>query len=96
LLGSGAMLQLLQRCRKEFDHIVIDTPPVLAVTDAVLLSPEADGVVMVVRSGVTEKQALRRALEILAHVNAKVTGVVMNAVDIQNDGYYYGASSYYS
>jgi succinoglycan biosynthesis transport protein ExoP len=96
LLGSSAMLQLLQRCRKEFDHIVIDTPPVLAVTDAVLLSPEADGVVMVVRSGVTEKQALRRALEILAHVNAKVTGVVMNAVDIQNDGYYYGASSYYS
>ena len=75
--------------RQEYDHIVIDTPPSLSVTDAVVLSPRADAVVLVIRSGQTTKQALRRARDLLAQVNAKVVGVLLNAVDLSSPDYYY-------
>jgi succinoglycan biosynthesis transport protein ExoP len=94
LLGSDLMRGLLQRWREEYDHIVIDTPPALTVTDAVLLSPAVDAVILVIRSGRTPKDALRRARDLLAQVNARVMGVVVNAIDLQSpdmDYYYYGA-----
>jgi Mrp family chromosome partitioning ATPase len=96
------MKSYLHQWRREFDHVIIDTPPVLSVTDSVLLSVEADAVILVIRSGQITKGALRRASELLARVNAKVTGVVVNAVDFdapdQYYGYYYGyqyGGSYY-
>ena len=89
LLASSNMRDVLARLREEYDHIVIDTPPSLSVTDAVVLSPRADAVVLVIRSGQTTKQALRRARDLLTQVNAKVVGVLLNAVDLSSPDYYY-------
>jgi polysaccharide biosynthesis transport protein len=89
LLASAHMRDLLTELREQFDHIVIDTPPTLSVTDAVVLSPRADATILVIRSGQTTKQALRRARDILTQVNAHVAGVLLNAVDLTSPDYYY-------
>ena len=89
LLASPNMRDMLAQLREQYDHIVIDTPPSLSVTDAVVLSPRADAVVLVIRSGQTTKQALRRSRDILTQVNAKVVGVLLNAVDLSSPDYYY-------
>ena len=90
MLGSPMMRDLVAQWSTEFDHVIIDSPPVLSVTDAVLLSSVADAVILVIRSGQTTKEALRRSRNLLAQVNARVLGIVMNAVDLRSpDGYYY-------
>jgi capsular exopolysaccharide synthesis family protein len=89
LLASSNMRDLIMELRSQFDHIVIDTPPTLSVTDAVVLSPRADAAILVIRSGQTTKQALRRARDILMQVNAHVAGVLLNAVDLTSPDYYY-------
>ncbi len=90
MLGSQMMRDLVAQWAQEFDHVIIDSPPVLSVTDAVLLSSVADAVILVIRSGQTTKEALRRSRNLLAQVNARVLGIVMNAVDLRSpDGYYY-------
>jgi polysaccharide biosynthesis transport protein len=89
LLASSNMRDVLEELRGQYDHIVIDTPPTLSVTDAVVLSPRADAIVLVIRSGQTTKQALRRARDLLMQVNAKVSGVLLNAVDLSSPDYYY-------
>ncbi len=89
LLASTNMRDVLEELRGQYDHIVVDTPPTLSVTDAVVLSPRADAIVLVIRSGQTTKQALRRARDILTQVNAKVSGVLLNAVDLSSPDYYY-------
>jgi exopolysaccharide transport family protein len=89
LLASSNMRDLITELRQQFDHIVIDTPPTLSVTDAVVLSPRADATILVIRSGQTTKQALRRARDILTQVNAHVAGVLLNAVDLTSPDYYY-------
>src|SRR5260370_41288978 len=89
------MRDYIARWRNVFDHIIIDTPPCLSVTDAVVLSPEADRVILVARSGQTTKPALRRATELLLQVNARVMGVVLNAINVHSaDGYYYYGGRY--
>jgi polysaccharide biosynthesis transport protein len=89
LLASTNMRDVLAQLREQYDHIVVDTPPSLSVTDAVVLSPRADAVMLVIRSAQTTKQALRRARDILTQVNAKVVGVLLNAVDLTSPDYYY-------
>ena len=89
LLASANMRDLLDQLREQYDHVVIDTPPSLSVTDAVVLSPRADAVVLVIRSAQTTKQALRRSRDVLMQVNAKVVGVLLNAVDLSSPDYYY-------
>ena len=97
LLGSTVMRDYIARWRNEFDHIVIDTPPCLSVTDAVLLSPEVDRVILVARSGQTTKPALRHACDLLLQVNARVMGIVLNALSLNSvEGYYYYGGSYSS
>ncbi len=94
LLGSDKMRELIAQWREQYEHVVIDTPPVLSVTDAVLLSVDMDAVILVVRASQTTKQALRRSRELLARVNARVLGVVVNAFDVHSsESRYY--SSYY-
>jgi polysaccharide biosynthesis transport protein len=88
LLASTNMQELLDQLRNQYDHIVMDTPPTLSVTDAVILSTLADRVVLVIRSAQTTKQALRRARDILLQVNAHVCGVLLNAVDLASPDYY--------
>ncbi|HUB01708.1 MAG TPA: polysaccharide biosynthesis tyrosine autokinase [Terriglobales bacterium] len=89
LLASSNMKDLIDGLRDQYDHIVIDTPPTLSVTDAVVLSSRADATILVIRSGQTTKQALRRARDILMQVNAHVAGVLLNAVDLTSPDYYY-------
>ena len=91
LLGSSRMKDLLVSLKSRFDYVIIDTPPALSVTDSVLLSSLADSALLVVRSGVTSKAALRRVCDVLAHVDARMMGVVLNAADaVESDRYYYG------
>jgi capsular exopolysaccharide synthesis family protein len=89
LLASTKMKSVLEELRKQYDHIVIDTPPTLSVTDAVVMSTSADAVILVIRSGHTTKPALRRARDILLQVNARVCGVLVNAVDLNSPDYFY-------
>ena len=89
LLASSIMRDLIAELREQYDHIVLDTPPTLSVTDAVVLSPRADATILVIRSGQTTKQALRRSRDILMQVNAHVAGVLLNAVDLTSPDYYY-------
>jgi capsular exopolysaccharide synthesis family protein len=89
LLASANMKGVLTQLREQYDHIVLDTPPTLSVTDAVVLSTRVDTVVLVIRSGQTTKTALRRARDILLQVNARVSGVLLNAVDLSSPDYYY-------
>jgi succinoglycan biosynthesis transport protein ExoP len=89
LLASAEMKDVLTKLREQYDHIVVDTPPTLSVTDAVIMSTRADAVVLVIRSGQTTKQALRRARDILMQVNARVCGVLLNAVNLNSPDYHY-------
>jgi len=89
LLASANMRDFLNDLRDKYDHIIIDTPPTLSVTDAVVLSQRVDAIILVIRSSKTTKQALRRARDILMQVNAKITGVLLNAVDLSSPDYYY-------
>jgi succinoglycan biosynthesis transport protein ExoP len=102
LLASIKMGDVLDELREQYDHIVIDTPPTLPVTDAVVMAARADAVILVTRAGSTTKHALRQARDILLQVNAKVSGVLLNAVNLHSPDYYsyYGqmrkiAHSYY-
>lgn len=89
LLGSDLMEQHLLALRKSFDHIIIDSPPALSVTDAVMLSSRVDSVIIVVFASRTRKEALRRVKELFTQVNARLMGVVVNGVDVRSPDHYY-------
>jgi capsular exopolysaccharide synthesis family protein len=96
LLSSSAMEAMLQELRKRFKFVVLDSPPVLPVTDAMILSTFVDGVVFVVESGATVRGAVTRARKILQNVGATVLGIVFNKVDVRHDGYYGYYGRYYN
>ena len=91
LLVSG-FKDLVERWREQFDHIIIDTPPVLAMTDAVRMSVEADSVILVIRSGQIGKDEFLRAQDVLLKVNARLTGFVLNGAELDSSDfrYFYG------
>jgi polysaccharide biosynthesis transport protein len=90
LLSSPRMEQLLGELRERFEHVVLDSPPLLMVTDATVLATLADGVILIVESGVTARDALARSHRILKIAGGRVLGVVMNKVQLGQDGYHYG------
>jgi capsular exopolysaccharide synthesis family protein len=90
LVGSDAFRSFLEAQRRAFDWVLIDAPPVLAMADAPVLSSLADGVVMVVWSEHCSRPALKRALEQVRVVEARLAGVVLNKVDLRRNAYYYG------
>jgi polysaccharide biosynthesis transport protein len=95
LLDSERMRSLLETWKLEFDHIVLDSPPLLAVTDAAVLSHMVDFTLLVARPGFTSSKALKRAYDsIEQHDQATPAGVVLNAVDRESASYndYYGYS----
>lgn len=89
LLGSQRMQSILQMAQEQSDVIVIDTPPTLAVTDASVLAPVVDGVILVVRPGKTHASAARLTVEQLRRVNANLLGVVLNNLDTRGSRYGY-------
>jgi capsular exopolysaccharide synthesis family protein len=96
MLSSGAMDAILRRCGEIYDYVVVDSPPILSVTDGVILARQADAVVLVVRHGKSSKHVVRRARDILLRSGAGITGIVLNAVDLNSPEYYgyYGYSGY--
>jgi non-specific protein-tyrosine kinase len=96
LLTSLMMGRILDRLNQVFDIIVIDTPPLLSVTDAAALAPAMDGVILVARPGTTKLAAFRQAVAQLRAVNARLLGVVLNEVNPSSRKYGYYYSHYYS
>src|SRR5216684_2991100 len=94
LLSSHKLADAIAELRTKFKFIVIDSPPVMAATDAVILSVQADGVLLVVRSGETPKEAFTRTRELLSSVKCRILGVVLNAVDSGAPDYYYSYRYY--
>ena len=95
LLSSSAMESLLKELRQRFKFLVIDSPPVLPVTDAMILSTFVDGVAFVVESGVTARGAVVRARKVLENAGARILGLVLNKVDVRHNGYYGYYGHYY-
>ena len=94
LLSSHRMAEAIAEARRRFKFIVIDSPPIMAATDAVIISAQTDGVLLVVRSGETPKEAFTRSRDLLAAVKSRLLGVVLNAVDSSAPDYYYSYRYY--
>jgi capsular exopolysaccharide synthesis family protein len=94
LLSSHRMRDAITYLRQKYKFIVIDSPPVMAATDAVILSVVTDGVLLVVRSGETPKEAFTRTRDLLYAVKCRLLGVVLNAVDSSAPDYYYSYRYY--
>ena len=90
LLNSNRMYGLMKRFEEMYDIIIYDMPPVTSVTDAQIMAAKSDGVVMVIRHGVAQKDSVLNAKELLEMVNANILGVVFNGVEKKTDYSYYG------
>jgi succinoglycan biosynthesis transport protein ExoP len=89
LIGSNQMRELLAILQKNFQHVVIDSPPVSSFTDGVLISTMVDGVLLVVQGGKSSRHIVRRSKQLLQDVGAKIFGVVLNNTEVQSHDYYY-------
>jgi polysaccharide biosynthesis transport protein len=94
LLSSRRLTELIGDLRSRYKFVVIDSPPIMAATDAVILSVVVDGVLMVVRCGETPKEAFTRTRDLLVGVKCHMLGVVLNAVDASSPDYYYSYRYY--
>ena len=95
LLMSKKMDEMLETLRVDYDYIFIDTPPVLAVTDAAALAPKVTGLVMMSRQDYTKTEDIRLALEDLNHVGAKVVGILFNGFNAEAHSYKYKGDYHY-
>jgi len=89
LLGSNRMRELIRELTDKYDLVLIDAPPVLAVTDSQILSGIIDGVLLVVNAGKTNRDIIVKAKQQLEQVNARIIGTVLNNKSMQGQGYYY-------
>lgn len=89
LVGSQRMKRLIEKVSEQFDVVLIDTPPIIAVTDAAIIAQEVDGVILVLASGEVNKDYAQRAKEQLDKVEAKILGAVINKADMKTSEYYY-------
>jgi capsular exopolysaccharide synthesis family protein len=97
LLSSERMKELLRQMAEQYDHVLLDSPPLINVTDPVILSAMVDGVILVVHGGKSTRTVAHRARQELSSVGAKIFGVVLNNVDMRREGYNdYYYQRYYS
>lgn len=89
MLDSKVMSDFLEECRNHYDHIILDTPPLQAVTDAQVLSTKADGTLMVIKANFTKKNDVESAVDMIKKVNGKIIGTVLNATKDNNKKYHY-------
>jgi capsular exopolysaccharide synthesis family protein len=89
LLGSDQMRRLMTTLQANFNHVVVDSPPVSSFTDGVLISAMVDGVLLVVHGGKSSRHVVKRSRQLLLDVGAKIFGVVLNNVNLQSHDYYY-------
>ena len=95
LLGSERMQNILQRAKEEYDYVLIDTPPVMPVTDSLVLGRMVDGLILVIDSGEVKVEMAREVKNQLVHAGANILGVVLNKVRSEHHGYGYGYYYYY-
>lgn len=93
LVGSIRFRDFLASVKQHFDWVIVDSPPVMAVTDAALIAHHATGLLFVIGAEMTSRHAAAQALKQLSHANAQILGAVLNRVDLDHNGYYY--SHYY-
>lgn len=99
LLNTPQMEQLIRKLKSQYDLIILDAPPVIAVTDSIVLSSKVDGICLVVRANKTRRDAIKRAKELLGKGGTKIIGIILNDVNIKNlygyskDYYYYSNAS---
>jgi len=96
LLGSEKMGQLLETFQEGHDYLILDAPPVMAVTDAVIMSKFVDGVLLVTKPGVSKAGAVEQSAEQLRRVKANLLGVVLNEIPRNGNRYYYQGYQYYT
>ena len=98
LLGSQKMETILEELKTNYDVVLVDTPPTLAVTDAAVMLPYVEGVLLVVKPGSTHTAPLRRLVEQFNLLNCKLLGVVLNDINLRSSsyGYYYQHYKYYN
>lgn len=96
LLSSERMTKIIAMNARAFDHVIIDTAPILGLADSMVLSRLVDGVIVVAQSGTTPKESIKTSMRRLAQVRAPVLGVVLNAVDLDSPDYAYYSSYYYN
>ena len=96
MLASEAMRRLMEKFAETYTYVVIDSPPILSVTDAIILGRIVDAVVLVVRHGRANKNVMRRARDLLVRSSAPLAGLVLNAIDLKSPEYYgyYGYTGY--
>jgi len=97
LLGSKAMKHCVSKLKEQFDVILFDSPPIMAVTDAAVLSSEVDGVIVVVKAGQTDRNAVLRSFDILRNIHNRILGALLNVVNVEGvyGSYYYYYYHYY-
>jgi Mrp family chromosome partitioning ATPase len=88
------MKQLIHEVRSKFAYVIFDSPPVMAVTDSIVLAASADGVVLCVHGGQTPREVVQRAAERLRQSNIQVLGAILNNLDLQQYGYSFKRSYY--
>jgi non-specific protein-tyrosine kinase len=93
ILGSKRMSEILAALLAQADMVLFDAPPVLAVTDAAVLSSKVDGVLLVIRAGTTKRESAQRAQAQLEKINARILGAVVNNVKGERGAQYYYAES---
>jgi capsular exopolysaccharide synthesis family protein len=99
LLGSSALQRTLEDLKSEYELVLFDSPPAIAVTDAAVLARHVDGVFLVVKAGHTSKEAAFRSYTLLNHVKAKILGTLLNSVKVESmygSYYYYYHYHYYA
>ncbi len=89
LIGSNKNKKLLESLKEEYDVIILDSPPLLAVTDAQILTTISDGTIIVVKHGSTKKDELERAKELLEKVQGNILGVVLKDIPLDDETYQY-------
>jgi len=94
LLSSDRMKHLIHEIRSKFAYVIFDSPPVLAVTDSIVLASNADGVVLCVHGGQTPRDLVQRSAERLRQSNIPVLGAILNNLDLQQYGYTFKKSYY--
>lgn len=95
LLGSEQMKNVLQRAKEQYDYVLIDTPPVMPVTDALIVSRFVDGMILVIASAEIKVEMARDVKNQLVNAGANILGVVLNKVRSEHHGYGYGYYYYY-
>ena len=96
VIGSSATELVMDILKKKFDFIILDTPPVMPATDALIMAPRTDGTILVIKSGNTDKKIVKTVVDSFQSANLPILGILLNQVDMKKEGYYRYYKKYYA